>query len=63
MMTWAWTLQWVLLNPARKPDLSDNTGRYIKALVLQLTPWEYNYSELMWRFLGELPDPEDLISL
>ena len=63
MMTWAWTLQWVLMNPNRKPDSSDYTGQYITALVKQLTPWEYNYSELMWRFIGQLPDPEEGQSL
>lgn len=56
-MTWAWTLQWTLLNPAGKPTGSDRTMDYIGQLVMGLSPWEYNYSELMWRFGGKLPDP------
>lgn len=49
MMLWAWTLTWVLLNPARKPNPKGITAIYLYQLVSQLTPWEYNYSELMWR--------------
>ena len=59
MMTWAWTLQWTLMNPERKPDPKSITAEYITQLVKQLTPWEYNYSELMWRFTGQLPNPGD----
>lgn len=57
MMTWAWTLQWTLLNPHTKTSGNKRTMDYISQLVMQLTPWEYNYSELMWRFGGRLPEP------
>lgn len=57
MMTWAWTLQWTLLNPNNKPTGNRRTMKYIDQLVMQLTAWEYNYSELMWRFGGRLPSP------
>lgn len=55
MMTWAWTLQWMLLNEFGRPMGSGLTMLYVRELASQLTPWEYNYSELMWRFGGELP--------
>lgn len=48
MMTWAWTLTWVLLNPARKPDPKGITAQYLVQLVGQLSPWEYLYSEIVW---------------
>lgn len=57
MMTWAWSLQWTLLNPNGKPTGDDRTMDYIEQLATELTSWEYNYSELMWRFGGKLPDP------
>ena len=47
-MTWAWTLTWVLLNPARKPDPKGITAQYLVQLVGQLSPWEYLYSEIVW---------------
>lgn len=49
MMTWAWTLQWALMNEHRKPDFTSLTGAYLLQLAKQLTPWEYLYSEIMWR--------------
>ena len=48
MMTWAWTLTWCLMNPARKFEFNGITGIYLMQLVKQLTPWEYLYSEIMW---------------
>jgi hypothetical protein len=33
---------------------------YIEQLAMDLTSWEYNYSELMWRFGGILPSPPQI---
>lgn len=48
MMTYAWTLQWILLNPSRKPGSSTHTMAYILALLNQLTPEQQLYAELSW---------------
>ena len=59
-MTWAWSLQWTLLNPNGKPTGNVSTMNYIEQLAMDLTSWEYNYSELMWRFGGILPSPPQI---
>ena len=49
MMTFSWTLQWILSNAEGRPTANQYTMAYVAALCRQLTPAQYLYAELRWR--------------
>ena len=49
MMTFAWTLQWILSDAEGRPMANERTMAYIAELCKQLTPEQYIYAEIRWR--------------
>ena len=49
MMTFAWTLQWILKGSAGRPTANDETMKYVAQLAAQLTQKQYLYAEIRWR--------------
>lgn len=48
MMLFAWTYQWVLLNPDRRPKANQRTLKYLVQLCNQLNPKQQLWLEMIW---------------